>query len=167
MRMMYKTELYHHGIKGQKWGIRRFQNKDGSLTPAGKKRASKEYKQAAMEAEARFMKNQTRIQVDAYNKAADYMNEGGIARYNEAQRKKYGENYMDRDGYIEDYELEFDKVFAKCWNKAINEFYTNDASIKKARDLVKKYDMTKWDDLAKKNEAAIEDVRRVVESYND
>lgn len=32
------TELYHHGIKGQKWGVRRFQNKDGSLTPAGEKR---------------------------------------------------------------------------------------------------------------------------------
>lgn len=31
-------ELYHHGIKGQKWGIRRYQNEDGSLTPAGKKR---------------------------------------------------------------------------------------------------------------------------------
>ena len=31
-------ELYHHGIKGQKWGVRRFQNKDGSLTPAGEKR---------------------------------------------------------------------------------------------------------------------------------
>ena len=31
-------ELYHHGIKGQKWGVRRFQNKDGSLTPAGKRR---------------------------------------------------------------------------------------------------------------------------------
>lgn len=30
--------LYHHGIKGQKWGIRRFQNKDGSLTAAGRKR---------------------------------------------------------------------------------------------------------------------------------
>lgn len=30
-------EFYHHGIKGQKWGIRRFQNKDGSLTPAGEK----------------------------------------------------------------------------------------------------------------------------------
>lgn len=30
--------LCHHGIKGQKWGIRRFQNKDGSLTAAGKKR---------------------------------------------------------------------------------------------------------------------------------
>lgn len=33
-------ELYHHGIKGMKWGVRRFQNKDGSLTPAGKKRYS-------------------------------------------------------------------------------------------------------------------------------
>lgn len=30
--------LEHHGIKGQKWGIRRFQNADGSLTPDGKKR---------------------------------------------------------------------------------------------------------------------------------
>lgn len=32
----YSDELYHHGIKGQKWGIRRYQNPDGSLTEAGK-----------------------------------------------------------------------------------------------------------------------------------
>lgn len=31
-------ELKHFGIKGMRWGIRRFQRKDGSLTPAGKKR---------------------------------------------------------------------------------------------------------------------------------
>lgn len=34
----WRAELYHHGIKGQRWGIRRFQNKDGTLTEAGKKR---------------------------------------------------------------------------------------------------------------------------------
>ena len=35
---MENDTLTHWGIKGMKWGVRRFQNKDGSLTPAGKKR---------------------------------------------------------------------------------------------------------------------------------
>lgn len=34
----YSDTLYHHGIKGQRWGIRRFQNEDGSYTEEGKKR---------------------------------------------------------------------------------------------------------------------------------
>ena len=34
----YYGELYHHGIAGMKWGVRRYQNKDGSLTNAGKRR---------------------------------------------------------------------------------------------------------------------------------
>lgn len=34
-------EIYHWGVKGMKWGVRRYQNKDGSLTPAGKKRRAK------------------------------------------------------------------------------------------------------------------------------
>ena len=41
MREMTMYELYHHGILGQRWGVRRFQNKDGSLTSAGKSRAKK------------------------------------------------------------------------------------------------------------------------------
>lgn len=39
--MYYESNyLMHHGIKGQKWGVRRWQNADGSLNPAGKKRYS-------------------------------------------------------------------------------------------------------------------------------
>lgn len=36
----YNNELYHHGIRGMKWGVRRYQNRDGTLTPAGKIRYS-------------------------------------------------------------------------------------------------------------------------------
>lgn len=38
---MTENELYHYGIIGQKWGVRRYQNPDGSLTDAGKKRYDK------------------------------------------------------------------------------------------------------------------------------
>lgn len=37
LNIKYSDELYHHGIKGQKWGIRRYQNSDGTLTSEGKK----------------------------------------------------------------------------------------------------------------------------------
>lgn len=41
VKMEYELVLQHHGIKGMRWGIRRFQNKNGGLTPAGRKRYAK------------------------------------------------------------------------------------------------------------------------------
>lgn len=43
IRTPYPNEFFHSGIKGQKWGVRRFQNPDGSLTPEGKRRYYKSY----------------------------------------------------------------------------------------------------------------------------
>ena len=40
-KLVLNNELYHHGIKGQKWGVRRYQNEDGSLTNSGKKHYKK------------------------------------------------------------------------------------------------------------------------------
>lgn len=46
---MNDLELYHYGVKGMKWGVKKYRNKDGSLTPAGKKRARK-YRDSELEA---------------------------------------------------------------------------------------------------------------------
>ena len=57
---MENFELNHSGVKGMKWGVRRYQNKDGSLTSAGRKRygASKE---EAMKARAKAAKKAEKV----------------------------------------------------------------------------------------------------------
>lgn len=42
---MERTYIQHWGIKGMKWGVRRYQNKDGSLTPAGEKRYDRDIRE--------------------------------------------------------------------------------------------------------------------------
>ena len=80
------NELYHHGIKGQRWGIRRYQNNDGSLTPAGKKRyydTPELNKQKSDMESARAVYKTSRT---AYDKAASkYQNMPTSKNYNTLQ----------------------------------------------------------------------------------
>lgn len=158
----YSPELYHHGIKGMRWGVRRYQNEDGSLTAAGKKRVSKQYKKELIKGDKAFKRAYNKMYVDSYNKTADKMNNGGIEKFNAAQKKKYGNKYADREGYNKDYFDMFNKEMEKTLNEAKYDFRLHNANYKKADNLVKKYSMEKFDDLARKNEAGIEAIRKSI-----
>lgn len=66
----WRNELYHHGILGQKWGQRRFQNKDGSLTPEGRERygVGEENNQSEPDPYSKLRPN------DSYNQELDRVN---------------------------------------------------------------------------------------------
>lgn len=50
------NQLQHAGVKGMKWGVRRYQNKDGTLTPLGKQRAANKEKKRAMKNDSKNRK---------------------------------------------------------------------------------------------------------------
>lgn len=119
-------ELYHHGIKGQKWGVRRYQYADGTYTPAGRKRYGANQNPSRMERMASTMEmrvkdcvNTARTQVtgrqyvDSYLKkgtmfsriqtSKDFENFAFYATYKKADSDKYmglfGKNLMTRANY--------------------------------------------------------------------
>ena len=148
----YDSELYHFGIKGMKWGVRRYQNKDGSLTSAGKKRYSKEYKKQAKKVTQDIRNNLGRLSDEANVEVAE--------RFNREQERKYGKNYMDRDEYA----LEFDEAYInnydKVFDRKLSDFIQSNENYRKPKELVDKYNMTAWDDIARDNEAFVEELRK-------
>ena len=68
---MNQNELYHYGVKGMRWGVRRYQNKDGSLNRKGLKRYRREYdniKQEQLLSERTKTTNKTGLSfADNYN----------------------------------------------------------------------------------------------------
>lgn len=95
-------ELYHHGILGQKWGVRRYQNEDGSLTEAGRKRylnsdgtvndkriSKQERRAARMQKKIdRVTKEYQRAVINRGKKArTHFTSDRQIEKYNNAKRK--------------------------------------------------------------------------------
>ena len=93
------TELMHYGIKGQKWGVRRYQNKDGSLTAAGKKR----YDSLTSAADkAKRFSDMARKDSERFNKKAEEVKLAQISdsQYKKAMRELFG-NYANDAKYVE------------------------------------------------------------------
>lgn len=85
-------ELYHHGIKGMKWGVRRFQRKDGSLTSAGKKRylddPSVKSSKAKMDAARKKQRAANADYTNASNKASFIPTKSNMQEANKAYARK-------------------------------------------------------------------------------
>lgn len=90
-----ENELYHHGIKGQRWGVRRFQNEDGSLTSAGRKRYKVGDKMDTNDPNDSAV---TRKVKRNYNEMTDkeFMNRYKVSKRTYMKRvNKYGDPYMN------------------------------------------------------------------------
>ena len=99
-------DIYHSGIKGMKWGVRRYQNPDGSLTPAGKKRYTNDVskmstdelrqKVSRMNNEQRYI-DLTKSTSSAISKTADYTD--SVTRIGRDATKTYKTMKGDKDPY--------------------------------------------------------------------
>lgn len=153
---MHEVILQHHGVKGMKWGVRRYQNPDGSLTDAGKKRVSKQYKKYAIKGQRSLDNNYQDRYFKAYNKAADDMNNGLIEKYNRDYDKKLGAKAANHDygndkAYNDGYEKLFNDRLKKHFAQITLDEVRNNKNIQKAQELCDRYNMTSFDELARQN----------------
>ena len=158
-------ELYHHGVKGMKWGVRKYQNSDGTLTDIGKNKVSKEYRKYLNKASKDINKGYSKRYRKAYNEAANEMNNGKAEQYNKEYDKKLGKraanhDYANDKTYVGGYEKLFEKTMSKHYNRALLQDICSNSNYKKAQMLCAKYSMEKFDDYAKSNLDDIELLRK-------
>lgn len=128
--IIHDGELYHHGIKGMHWGVRRFQNADGSLKPAGEKRYTENGKPSLGGKVSRFVKkrkenlenysNYKKLQKKASKKYdlkdKEYQKQYEDWANDEINKTIFGENYKSKD-HLRDLKFAGDKA-AKEYEKA-------------------------------------------------
>lgn len=84
--------MYHHGIKGQRWGVRRFQKKDGSRTSAGKVRQRENSQKKGL-----TDKQKRAIKIGAAVVGASLVAAGGVYLYKTGKLQTVGNNFITKE----------------------------------------------------------------------
>ena len=132
--------LEHFGVLGMKWGIRRYQNKDGSLTPAGKRK----YK---ISSEGKMVKR-SRAEVKSYDKKVTAVKKANKEKKRRARIREKGLNKNDLDAISNNLDMFSTKEIndAVLRNQAVtklqDERRTNASEAKKWIDTSLAYGMT-------------------------
>lgn len=129
-----KDELMHYGVLGQKWGIRRYQNEDKSLTPLGREHYAKEgFKLRAQEMHktgiGRALGKITREGDRLYNKANEETREKAI---------KYYQDHLDKKWADKNYEKIQNGTYRKVRSE-INNYVTNYLDVKYGGNVNRSY----------------------------
>lgn len=109
---MYEEYLAHHGILGQKWGVRRYQNKDGFLTAAGRRRVKQIEKKDAKWAH----KNHDKIYNETFKKSREELNDYLVNDLNKRVQMKNADGRLSLT-----YANEYNKKLAEVMNKNVGD----------------------------------------------
>ena len=145
MKLIYSLTLTHHGVEGQHWYVRRYQNKDGSLTPAGRKRlgiSNKEFRKEREKYEERFREtsNKKEEMKKLENKAIALQKKYGFdgddgGNANSPEAEKAAQKYMEL----------YDKI------DILDDERYREASKKATEALIDKYGQETYDRLDKRS----------------
>lgn len=143
-------ELYHYGVIGMKWGVRRYQNKDGSYTNAGRKKYLKDktkyidrdindfkkYRRTGIKSEASYNKGKVLVSKKEVNDII-----GGLEKRKSALETKYGKKY-DKVANKSNTIRKNVKKYQKTMDRATNMTNKSDEEFEKAKNMRKKIGKT-------------------------